>query len=479
MKLPQAVRTKIKQNLLNHFRSFEAERNVNLYLYDEILSTGEKLRAFSQEIYLSRDTAFVLADLAPQYNWAHPCQWCLHNARTGDLEVKIDSSFPPSQIIQNPESLELFHSPIQLIDTRARRAGWEVKTKSQLNVLSDHRGERYAILFSGSSNNRHVNDIEFLYRTLIDIYGFNPANIYVLNFDGTINYNRFPKPVKKWPGDDTAYRMVVNGKGTRDAFQATLAKLATQIHPEDLLFIHTNDHGAGPGDGVNDYCLCTYDTSNWVAYYVNDFVSDLSVLPEFDVLIVMMEQCRSGGFINPIINNTPARWTHVATAVQASDYSLGGGIFDPFAEDWIAAIAGQYPDGSGLAHVVDTNNDGRISAAEAFAYADAVHHTGDTPTFAETPSGAGTWVFKGGENMELYFYPEKPEEVTRTFERGKIEEARLFKLTEIVKKLKDDIEESGSPKWEVTLKGYIEASSGGILPGGKTGFEATIKLSSP
>lgn len=77
--------------------------------------------------------------------------------------------------------------------------------------------------------------------------------------------------------------------------------------------------------------------------------------------------------------------------------------------------------------------------------------------------------------MELYFYPEKTEEVTKAFERGATED-RLFKLTDIVKKLKDDMEKSGSSKWEVTLKGYIEASSGGIWPGGKTGFEATIKL---
>lgn len=83
--------------------------------------------------------------------------------------------------------------------------------------------------------------------------------------------------------------------------------------------------------------------------------------------------------------------------------------------------------------------------AEAFAYADAVHHPGDTPTFAETPSGAGTWTFKEGENMELYFYPEKPEEVTRAFERGATED-HLFKLTEIMTKLKDDIEKSGLSK---------------------------------
>jgi hypothetical protein len=81
--------------------------------------------------------------------------------------------------------------------------------------------------------------------------------------------------------------------------------------------------------------------------------------------------------------------------------------------------------------------------------------------------------------MELYFYPEKTEEVVKGCARGNEGEGNLFKLTEIVKHLKDDIEKSGLPKWEVALKGYIEVSSGGILPGGKNGFEATITLKSP
>lgn len=78
------------------------------------------------------------------------------------------------------------------------------------------------------------------------------------------------------------------------------------------------------------------------------------------------------------------------------------------------------------------------------------------------------------ENMELYFSPDRAEMITNT--RGNVDEGYIYKLTEIVKKLKDDIAESGSPKWEVTLKGYIPVSSGIILPGGRTGFEATIKL---
>ncbi len=80
--------------------------------------------------------------------------------------------------------------------------------------------------------------------------------------------------------------------------------------------------------------------------------------------------------------------------------------------------------------------------------------------------------------MELYFSPEKKEE-TKVTTRGAKEEERLFKLTELVKTIREDLDGIGLPEWEVSLKGYIEVSSGGILPGGKAGFEATITISSP
>lgn len=410
MKLADEVRNKIQKDMLVHLRNINAVSLVNLELYTEIMRRGEKVKIFESEVEIPKDTAFVLADLAPQCNWAHPCQFYLHDAQTGELYKKVDSSFPPPQYKQNPESVERFYEPVKLINTQTRPFRQKTVKQPQLNLLTNQPGERYAILFSGASNNRHVNDLEFLYRTLIDVYAYNPANIYVLNHDGTINYDGGPKPVGNWPGDNTAYRMIVNGQGTRAAFQETLKTLSRKIKPKDCLFIHTNNHGAGPcDDKFTDYCLCVYTpTHDWVGYYVNDFISDLGVLPKFEMLLVMMEQCRSGGFILPIINNSPASRTHVATAVDPDDYSLGGADFDPFAEDWIAAIAGQYPNGGGLAQVVDTSGDGRVSAAEAFAYADAVHtydghvagycgnaplRYGDTPTASDKSAGCGDSIF--------------------------------------------------------------------------------------
>ena len=99
--------------------------------------------------------------------------------------------------------------------------------------------------------------------------------------------------------------------------------------------------------------------------------------------------------MNHIINNNPATWTHVAAACEEDKSSIGGADFDPFALDWIAGVTGHYADGTGPSQVVDTTKDMRISAEEAFAYADAVHHSYDTPVSVDSPTGYGKYIFLG------------------------------------------------------------------------------------
>ncbi|MGB9175298.1 MAG: hypothetical protein WCB46_00995, partial [Methanoregula sp.] len=420
MKLNEKIQSQIKKNEVQHLRSLVADKRANLYLHEEVLAKGVTLKGLELKVPVERETAFVFVDLAPGYNWAHACEYHLYDAKTGELYKTVRTSFPPSDFFPPPETMTAFHMPVKLIDTKKQRTAWKKRTKPVTRALSTAPGERYAILYAGAANNRHTNDLEFLYRTLIDDYGFTAGNIHVLNYNGTLTYSGAPAPIGNWPGDNSAYRMQVTGAGTRAGFQAAFNAIAAVIRPEDMLFIHTNNHGAGPCDGVNDYCMCAYSATGWVPYYVNDFIADMGVLPPFEVLMVMLEQCRAGGFINPIINNSPATWTHVASAVPADQYSLGGADFDPFAENWIAAMHGQYPDGSGLSQAADTSNDGRISAAEAFHYADAVHtysgyvekhcpepngtplRDGDTPTAAESPAGYGAYIFLGLPAHDLY-----------------------------------------------------------------------------
>src|SRR5262249_38772471 len=67
----------------------------------------------------------------------------------------------------------------------------------------------------------------------------------------------------------------------------------------------------------------------------------------------------------------------------------GGATFDPFARDWISAMAGHIPSGGALAFNPDLNHNGRVSAHEAFNYANVVHDPYDTPVYSQNVAAAG------------------------------------------------------------------------------------------
>jgi hypothetical protein len=407
MKIKNEIKSKIKNEVLSGLRRMNCQKAFNIYLKNDIIDTGVKMNAGLQEIDIPKKTAFVLIDEAPTLNWAHPCEHILCDSETGEIYNRIKACFPPAEFIRNPENFEDIHTPVKRENVLKGRKLSTSPIPAITNALNNARGDRYAIFFSGESNNRHVNDMEFLYRTLIDIYGFDANKITVLNHDGTLNYNGGPKPVNNWPGDNTAYQMPVDDEGTGVALENAIDDLKTKLKKDDFLFIHTNNHGYGPPSPLYPISgLCAYNNIEWDEYSSTDFGNKLAELPGFAVLMVMMEQCHSGGFENAVINNSTAKWTHFSAACEEDRNSNGGADFDPFALDWIAAVTGQYADGGALSQVVDTNTDGRISAAEAHTYADdvVVPHWGysDTPVEAESPAGAGDNIFLGYPAHDLY-----------------------------------------------------------------------------
>jgi hypothetical protein len=260
-------------------------------------------------------------------------------------------------------------------------------------------GERYAILFSGHSNRRHLNDMEFLYRTLVDRYSFDPANIYAMNYDGSLNTYDGVQTI--WPGDGTAYRIQVTGAGDQASFEAAIDDLKGKLKSRDTLLIHCNNHGDSdtPDGGItwipNTAFLCTYSPTAWhkwgPEYYHYDFSNKLGELPRFRQLIVMLEQCHSGGFNASILAHSQADATSVASAATEfqNSYVTWDGNWDPFARDWIAAQAGHDPFGAALAFDPDTDGDGRIQAEEAYHYANVVRDPRDSPNYSESSAAGG------------------------------------------------------------------------------------------
>jgi hypothetical protein len=344
----------------------------NLYLDRRILNAGETLH---QDVTLDRPTVLVFADDKPAAGFGHPCRYLLYNL-DGDLYREVQAEFPPFP--KSPETLRAFHQPILTLP----HSSFFIPPELWCPRLFPE-GERYAILFSGMSWMRNLNNHEFCYRMLIDRYGFKPANVYVLRYDGSLN--SITGPAGSWPGDNTAYRIQVTGDGTRASLQSVLGKLKTKLRPQDLLFIHTENEAGNDGQAF----FATYP--NWGAYYAADFAADLSVLPPFQSLTVLLAQCYAGGFSQAVLTGSTAKNTSVASATSpfGNVAATPDGNFVKFGCDWIAAQLGHDPYGAALAFNPDADGDGVIEAEEAFDYAFINRSALDDPSFSESSEAGG------------------------------------------------------------------------------------------
>ena len=389
--IPQPIIDKIRNHAFRHIAERQ-QTTTNLSLDSRIYRTGDSIGPKFQGIQAGGPSVVVFADDNPLANFGHACRYLIYHSETGEFIKEVQARFPPS-LVQSANRLTSFLTPVTF---RKPLPYWYFPPIYRCPRLIPV-GNRYAILYSGLTQGRHLNDMEFAYRTLIDVYGFSANNIYVLNYDGTLKV--WDITLGNWPGNNTPYRIQVTGKGTRAAFQAAFSDLSSKIHSEDLLFIHTNNHGDFDSS-VNDSFLCGWvnDVSNpppnsdgdFTYYYASEFASDLSVLPAYRALVVLMEQCNSGGFNTLILNSSTAASTSVNSAATASVESWGSqdGNWDIFAYQWIAAVNGANPDGSVLASNPDTNHDGVVDTQEAYNYA-VSQDTSDTPQFNASTSGAG------------------------------------------------------------------------------------------
>ena len=231
---------------------FRRRQTTNFYLDQRIYEKGDAIGPTFQKLVASRRSIVVFADDNPQANYGHDCRYLLYDPDTSAPHGELQARFPP-YTAATAETLRAFHTPITLKANPDLFRVWPIIRCPHL--IPD--GARYAILYSGMSNLRHLNDLEFAYRMLIDRYGFDAKNIYALNYDGTLNTQ--DGPGVSWPGDGTAYRIKVTGQGTRACFQDAIKDLKSKIKSHDLLFIHTNNHG--DNNGVQSF-LCEWPSFN-------------------------------------------------------------------------------------------------------------------------------------------------------------------------------------------------------------------------
>lgn len=252
---------------------------------------------------------------------------------------------------------------------------------------------RHAILFSGITERRNVNGLEFSYRILLEQFGFAAENVYVLVGNGslqTTDESIEDRTQTLWPGDGTKYRLKVTGQGNRHSLIKVLLALKSRLTTDDLLFINTTGHGGNYGDGRGPF-LVTYPRR--ARYWVDEFCSDLAQLPRHRSLVVLMAQCFSGGFNRPILQASPATQTYVASASDRHSHAMDSDLnWDSFQRNWLAALAKRDVNGAMPSRQLNLPRQSPVTVAQAFVYAatSPSRHLSDAPAFAAQPESATT-----------------------------------------------------------------------------------------
>jgi hypothetical protein len=384
-------------------------QQTNLSVNKQIFEKGEHIGPPVQRIVADERTVLVFADDDPLANWGHACRYLLYNPDTGAFQKEIQARLPSGR-------LEPFHTPVQIPKRTGEPIFFWPPLRPRCPIIIPE-GNRYALLYAGFTMERHLNDLEFCYRTLINVYAIPPENIIVLSFDGTMtvvndDWSGTSAAPALWPGDGTPYQLPIGGQGTFQGLQTAFGQLASKMKPKDLLFIHTNNHGDTDNTGAYIGYPGSFPSGNnvdwslqWVNLYASAFANLLGTLPAYRALVVMMEQCGSGGFGPDILGSSTASATSFSAAclAWASSYiaTYLGAPWDGFAYQWIAAMAGAYPNGSALISNPDTDGSFVVDSNDAFNYALANGLSADSPNTSSSGANAGKLVL--AEEYNFYW----------------------------------------------------------------------------
>ena len=323
-------------------------------------------------------------DDRPMAGWAHPCRY-VHVSMGGDVYVK-EALGPPEELA----SWTMLAGTGTASTATVRRPA----TRAVRGALPPHTdpGHSYAVLISGGANaynnwERYYSDIAFMYTTLVRDYGYADDHVIVLMSDGTdpaLDQRRNDGTLDSSNPD-------LDGDGDTDVqYSATKANIATvfshlgtTLGAGDQLFIFTTDHG-GPQHSPQQGTAVLMNLWGWDETITDDeLATELDRIRSTVPILVTMEQCYSGGFIDDLVPGLPGQERVIATAADAYHSSYA----DYFSKTWISAVGGH--DLVGNAVNADGNGDGTVSMQEAFAYSYLNRNPLDTPQYSDTPAGIG------------------------------------------------------------------------------------------
>jgi len=372
----------------------------------EAVYQGQGIEAWHETVVSPFSGYLVLVDDMALANWEHPCRW-VFVAFDGTTSI-VEMHTPPLWL----ERMEVYRTSlpaVSSIDNRQALLDWFVPNPQTPENDPEHT---YAWIISGGANQgsnhiRYYGDVQFLYLTLTQDYGYTNDHIVICFADGTnpaVDNSSGGNSNPDLDGDgtvdfdfDASYDGIWNGYN----------QILSLVGSDDHLFIFTTDHG-GSGKGLTNLPPEAY-LNLWNSQQWNDDAYD-TWIDAFNTisLNVAMEQCYSGGFLAETVPTTGSQHRTFTSAANGSESSWAGATmpdYDEWAYWWIGAMhgwlpaGGSYPGGA-LPGNPDLNDDGFISYGEAANRAkawDSCAQSGqEHPQYDDDPDSCGDLYYLGG-----------------------------------------------------------------------------------
>ncbi|MCP4229051.1 MAG: T9SS type A sorting domain-containing protein [bacterium] len=368
---------------------------VRVYGLDDVINEGTAIPAWHDSITAPDDGYLFLVDPTPAANWEHNCTWAFVSI-DGDLTEYKMTTPPGDAVFLKMEDLtntEYFDGVMDYDEMRKviRERQRDIFGKDFYEIdRSQFKGQRYVLLISGGANqgNNHIrywNDIAFIYRCLINYYGYDKSEIVVCMSDGDN-----PAPDRS---NGTDSPLDLDGDNIDDydldatyaTVTAQLQHLVDNVGAGDQVFVFTTDHGGG---GSNDVYLNLWNSEQLPD---EEFATYMDNLPSSAIKVVTMEQCYSGGFIDDIQSNGTSN-VIISTAATGNELSWAmppDYVFDTYVFHWTSAVNFAGPGFAGYSDDpvdADTDDNDLCEMDEAYIYAEANDQSNEHPQYYDSSS---------------------------------------------------------------------------------------------
>lgn len=318
----------------------------------------------------------VFVDEKPNEGWEHPCKYIYINARsvTRDYFV-VDSVCPPADVVLTPAVKN------NIYGENATMKPYVPKILS--NDPNPAAGNTYAMILNGgmcltSNREAYWNDCSFIYKTLRNTYGIPKSNIKVIMSDGTDEGDDLNLGVRGYASspldlDDDSIPDIEYA-ATKENLQTVLNEMAQKLTDDDHLMIFVAGHGGYDSKKQSSY-LYLWDKMKLYPNELNNYLEPIDA----GFISIVMGQCNSGGFIEPLKKTNRI----IATACAENERSYGNTIipFSEFLYHWTSAVNGY----DAYGEKVNVKENIPIMDAQAYAARNDVYANGKAKYGHEVP----------------------------------------------------------------------------------------------